>query len=291
MDGYPPPRPQALQLQLPALAPHQLSYGLGSLQRLGCRLAGPVLDELLEAAAAMISSGSSSSGSSSSSSSSSIGAGASAAGGSGSGGAVTGPAAAAGAATAGGYSAPDLVLLLMTVARLQHVPSYAFTEAVTERLRPHIAAAAAAAAATAARYPSAGGAAASSSASRGDGTVGGNSSSSSGSDNGYGAGGATLGQGDVGAGLLGPAAAAPPPPPPPVRGAPVVVAMAGPGGELMVVEPLTCQELASVGYALAKLHSRPEVRCGWRDGGGEEWKVGSCGYTCVACRLLASVAG
>ncbi|KAG2452747.1 hypothetical protein HYH02_002977 [Chlamydomonas schloesseri] len=217
---------QALQLQLPALAPHQLSYGLGSLQRLGCRLAGPVLDELLEAAAAMISG----------SSSSSVTAG---------GVALTEPAAmtvaggGAGAAAAGGagsYSAPDLVLLLMTVARLQHVPSYAFTEAVTERLRPHIAAAAAAAAATSARYPSAGG-------------TGGSSSSSSSS----GVGGSSSG------GLTGPAAA-PQPQPQPVaaRGAPVVVAMAGPGGELLVVEPLTCQELASVGYALAKLHSRPE---------------------------------
>ncbi|KXZ49819.1 hypothetical protein GPECTOR_19g270 [Gonium pectorale] len=44
------------------------------------------------------------------------------------------------------YPPSDLVLLLMTVTRLRHVPSYAFTEAVTERLRPHLAATVAAAA-------------------------------------------------------------------------------------------------------------------------------------------------
>ncbi|GIM10877.1 hypothetical protein Vretimale_14484, partial [Volvox reticuliferus] len=98
------------------------------------------------------------------------------------------------------YPPGELVLLLMTVARLRHVPSYSFTEAVTERLRPHLAAAAVAAAA------------------------------------------APTAAGVVPLDLRGPVTVAAPLPSPSAAAAP----------------PLTCQELASVGYALAKLHSRPE---------------------------------
>ncbi|EFJ47722.1 hypothetical protein VOLCADRAFT_91781 [Volvox carteri f. nagariensis] len=94
------------------------------------------------------------------------------------------------------YPPGDLVLLLMTVARLRHVPSYSFTEAVTERLRPHLTASPAMTAAAS-------------------------------------------------AGLVEPLAAA--------AGNSAVVAAAPPP------PPLTCQELASVGYALAKLHCRPEA--------------------------------
>ncbi|GFR52837.1 hypothetical protein Agub_g15463, partial [Astrephomene gubernaculifera] len=146
---------QAVQLQLPSLQPHQLSYCLGSLQRLGCYVSSAVLDEMLAAAAEQMSY----------------------------------------------YPPSDLVLLLITVCRLRHVPSYSFTEAVTERLRPHLLAASAAEADKDAV---------------GDSAV------------------RREAVGDVTESV------APTPP------------------SELIISPLTCQELASVAYALAKLHSRPE---------------------------------
>ncbi|GLC37719.1 hypothetical protein PLESTM_000640000 [Pleodorina starrii] len=103
------------------------------------------------------------------------------------------------------YPPADLVLLLMTVARLRHVPSYAFTEAVSERLRPHLAATLAAA--------------------------------------------PLQRRGPTAAGQANPL----------LMGSQLrSAAEAGAAAEAEAV-PLTCQELASVGYALAKLHSRPEA--------------------------------
>ncbi len=207
---------QAVQLTLPQLQPQQLSYCLGCLQRLGCHVGGSVLDEMLDAAAA-------------------------------------GPAAGGRLAAT---SPSDVVLLLVTVARLGHVPSYRFTEAITERLRPHLEAAAEAAAeaeaaeaeaeAMDAAKPPGPGAGTGAAGDVGAGLprvsvqVGGASASAAeagASGAGDGGGERAAAQGPSGRGRVG----------------------ASSGGVGGGARPLTAQELASVGYALAKLHSRPEV--------------------------------
>ncbi len=121
-----PPLPQALQLSSGSLSLAQLSYGLAALQRMAAPLPGPILDELLEAATARL---------------------AQQAEGQAEG--QAGPGALAPllhasvalpadvlAARGAGASPRAVVLLLMSVARLRHVPSYAFTEALTSALWP-----------------------------------------------------------------------------------------------------------------------------------------------------------